>query len=137
MAYCFGDFTLDPRTGTLTGPEGAVPLRRQAFRLCEVLLENAPELMDRDQLLDQVWGRTAVSPNALPQAISELRQALGDDPQSPRYIETMHRRGYRLICAVEQVEAAGSPPPASPKRLSARPPTRSRASSTVTGTPAS
>ena len=45
MAYFFGDFVLDPRTGTLTGPQGPVPLRRQAFRLCEVLLENAPELM--------------------------------------------------------------------------------------------
>lgn len=104
MAYYFDSFVLDARTGTLRGPDGEIPLRRQAFRLCEVLLENAPELLDRDQLLDEVWGRTAVSPNVLPQAISELRQALGDNPQSPRYIETKHRRGYRFICTVERSE---------------------------------
>lgn len=108
MAYSFGDFHLDPRRGTLSGPHGVVPLRRQAFRLCEVLLENAPDLMERDQLLDAVWGRTALSPNVLPQTISELRQALGDNPQAPCYIETLHRRGYRMICPVGKVDAEDS-----------------------------
>jgi DNA-binding winged helix-turn-helix (wHTH) protein len=109
MGYFFGDFHLDPKTGTLTGPDGVVPLRRQAFRLCEVLLEHAPDLMDRDQLLDAVWGRTALSPNVLPQTISELRHALGDSAQEPRYIETLHRRGYRVICPVTRAEAVRSP----------------------------
>ncbi|MEP6390284.1 MAG: SUMF1/EgtB/PvdO family nonheme iron enzyme [Halioglobus sp.] len=120
MAYCFGEFTLDPRTGTLIGSDGVVPLRRQAFQLCEVLLKNAPELMTRDQLMDQVWGRTVVSPNVLAQTISELRQALGDDPQAPRYIETKHRRGYRMVCEVSQVETPNreiaAPEPNSPER---------------------
>ncbi len=103
MSFRFGPYCLDPHTGDLTGPEGPIPLRRQAFRLLEVLLDNAPALMDRDTLLDQVWGRTAISPNVLPQAISELRQALGDNPQQPQYIETLHRRGYRIACAVEKI----------------------------------
>ena len=111
MAYRFGDFELDPRLGTLTGPHGPVALRRQAFRLCQLLVERAPELLDRDTLLDEVWGRTALSPNVLPQTMSELRQALGDDPQAPRYIETLHRRGYRFICPVTR---AGGEPAAAP-----------------------
>ncbi|MCC5866666.1 MAG: SUMF1/EgtB/PvdO family nonheme iron enzyme [Wenzhouxiangella sp.] len=100
MTYQFGPYKLDPHTGDLTGPDGPIVLRRQAFRLLQVLLENAPALMDRDTLLDQAWGRTAISPNVLPQGISELRQALGDNPQQPQYIETLHRRGYRMICPV-------------------------------------
>ncbi|MFW5693109.1 MAG: winged helix-turn-helix domain-containing protein, partial [Thermoguttaceae bacterium] len=113
MRYRFGPFELDPRSGVLRGPEGEQSLRKQTCRLLQVLLERAPEVLDRDTLLDLAWGRTALSPNVLPQAISELRQALGDQAQSPRYIETLHRRGYRVICPVETVAeprpAAGSP----------------------------
>jgi len=103
MRYRFGEFTLDSRTGNLEGPDGPVNLRRQTFRLLEVLLANAPELLDRNRLLDEAWGRRALSANVLPQAISELRQALGDSSQSPDYIETLHRRGYRMVCAVERL----------------------------------
>lgn len=111
MRYRFGTFILDTGTGTVVGPEGPVVLRRQTFRLLEVLLVHAPDLLDRDTLLDEAWGRTALSPNVLPQAISELRQALGDNPRSPRYIETLHRRGYRIACAVERVDGATSEAP--------------------------
>lgn len=109
MAYRFGHFQLDPRTGTLSGPHGTIPLRRQAFRLAEVLLEHAPELLEHNALLDRVWGRTALSANVLPQTISELRHALGDDAHHPRFIETVHRRGYRFVCPVDRI---ASPPPA-------------------------
>ena len=119
MIYNFGDFTLDSRVGSLIGPEGSISLRRQAFRLLEVLLDHAPDLVDRDTLLDEAWGRTALSPNVLPQAISELRQALGDQAQSPRYIETLHRRGYRVICPVERLQE--SPGIASPVTASSEP----------------
>jgi formylglycine-generating enzyme required for sulfatase activity/DNA-binding winged helix-turn-helix (wHTH) protein len=105
MHFRFGDFTLDTRSGSLNGPDGEVSLRRQTFKLLQVLLCRAPELIDRDTLLDEAWGRTALSPNVLPQAISELRQALGDSPQSPSYIETLHRRGYRIICPVEKIDS--------------------------------
>jgi len=104
MKYRFGDFVLDTRTGSVKGPEGAIALRRRTFRLLEVLLSHAPELLDRDALLDEVWGRSHLSANVLPQAVSELRQALGDSPRAPRYIETLHRRGYRISCPVTVVE---------------------------------
>jgi len=107
MKYRFGDFILDTRTGSVTGPAGIIALRRQTYRLLEVLLSHAPELLDRDTLLDEAWGRTHLSANVLPQAISELRHALGDSPQTPRYIETLHRRGYRIICPVSTVAEQG------------------------------
>lgn len=105
MRYRFSGFTLDLVTGELLRSERVVPLRRQTFRLLETLLRHAPALVDRDRLIDEVWGRSALSRNVLPQAISELRQALEDDPAAPRFIETRHRRGYRFIAEIETLEA--------------------------------
>lgn len=100
MRYSFGDFILDGETGELLRAGEVVVLRRQTFRLLQLLVERAPALLEHDTLLDEVWGRTALSANAVPQAISELRRALGDDAQSPQYIETRHRRGYRFLATV-------------------------------------
>ena len=124
MRYSFGEFVLDSETGELLRAGEVVVLRRQTFRLLCLLIERAPALLSRDTLLDEVWGRTALAMNAVPQAISELRRALGDDPQSPQYIETRHRRGYRFLAAVslegesadepsaaESVEPASTPVP--------------------------
>lgn len=102
MRYSFGDFVLDVETGELLRSCEVVALRRQTFRLLQLLIERAPALLSRDTLLDEVWGRTALAPNAVPQAISELRRALGDDAQSPQYIETRHGRGYRFLAPVQR-----------------------------------
>lgn len=110
MIYCFGDFRLDTGTGLLKRQDGeVVVLRRQAYRLLLLLLQRAPELVARDTLLDEVWGRQALSPNALPQTISELRQALGDEARHSRYIETRHGVGYRLCVPVESDAPAAVP----------------------------
>ena len=118
MRYAFGEFEIDFDSGQLTGPEGPVVLRRQAWNLLVALLEAAPSLISRDELLDRVWGRSALSPNALPQTISELRQMLGDSAREPKYIETCHGRGYRMACPVTRLD-----PPA-PRAESVSVPTR-------------
>ena len=110
MKLCFGPFELNTVTGSLTGPDGPISLRRKTFRLLQVLLDHAPALVDRDTLLDEAWGRTSLSPNVLPQAISELRQALGDSAADPSCIETLHGRGYRIIHDVRRVEAKDTMP---------------------------
>jgi DNA-binding winged helix-turn-helix (wHTH) protein/tetratricopeptide (TPR) repeat protein len=102
MNIRFGDYQLDRGRGLVTGPDGPVNLRPQTFRLLTVLLEHAPDLVDRETVIDLAWGHEYLSANVLPQAISELRQALGDSAQSPRYIQTVHRRGYRMVCHVER-----------------------------------
>lgn len=106
MRYRFAEFTLDADTETLTGPHGPLALRRRTFVLLRTLIEHAPSLVTRDRIIDEVWGHDALSPNVLPQAISEVRQALGDSAQAPRLIETRHRRGYRLLVPVERIVAA-------------------------------
>lgn len=101
MRYRLGEFLLDTQRELLIGPAGVANLRPQAYRLLRFLVERAPALVSRDALMDELWGHHALSPNVIPQTVSELRQALGDDPQQARFIETRHRRGYAFIAPVE------------------------------------
>ena len=78
MKYRFGDFSLDLRRGTLEGAAGVVHLRPQAFKLLEVLVTRAPEIIGHEELLDLVWGTRHLSPSSLKQTISEVRHTLGD-----------------------------------------------------------
>ncbi len=104
MKYRFAEFVLDVDAETVHGPEGPVPLRQRAFQLLHLLVDKAPALLGRDQILDRVWGHDALSPAVLAQTIGEIRQALGDRAQNPRLIETRHRRGYRMMVPVQRVE---------------------------------
>ncbi len=65
-------------------------------------------LVTKDELLQSIWPDVAVTDNAVTQAISDLRQALGDDPSAPQYIQTVARRGYRFIAPVESLGAEGA-----------------------------
>ena len=119
MKLRFGGFVLDQEAGCLTGPEGEVRLRPQAFRMLEVLAEQAPKILSQEELLDRVWGVEHLSPASVKQAVSEVRQALGDDPARPEVIETVHRRGYRFIAPVERIEEEA--PPVRNPELATRP----------------
>jgi DNA-binding winged helix-turn-helix (wHTH) protein/tetratricopeptide (TPR) repeat protein len=103
MRYRFGPFDFDGEQSTLTGPRGRVALRPKAFALLRLLVERAPALMKHDDIIDAIWGHSALSRNVLPQTVRELRMALGDTGETPRYVETQHRRGYRWIAPVEIV----------------------------------
>ena len=113
MQYRFAEYVLDAETETVIGPDGPVALRRRVFLLLRALLEHAPAMVARDTILDEVWGHDALSASVLPQAISEIRQILGDSATSPRLIGTHHRRGYRILVPVEMIEDAPPETPAS------------------------
>lgn len=117
MKYRFEPFSLDLSQEQLTGPEGDIALRPQAFALLKLLVERAPELLTRDEILDEVWGRHALSVNSLPQVIAEIRSALGDTAANSRYVATKHRRGYHFVADVtieeDEAEEVG-PAPAEP-----------------------
>src|SRR5215831_6725798 len=78
------------------------------------LAEHSGETVSKEQLIRAVWGETFVSDDVLTRCVSELRKALGDDPKAPRFIETIPRKGYRLLEKVER-SAPAIPVPA-PKR---------------------
>ncbi len=100
MRYRFLEFVLDTEQQTLAGPAGVVPLRRQSFLVLQHLVEHAPAVASKDELLDAVWGHQAISSSAVAQTVRELRDALADHAEHPRAIETRHRVGYRFIAPV-------------------------------------
>ncbi|MGH8636465.1 MAG: winged helix-turn-helix domain-containing protein, partial [Burkholderiales bacterium] len=111
--YRFGRFVVDGGTYRLTRDGTFVPLSPKIIDLLLFLAARPSALVSKDDLFRALWPDVAVTDNALTQAVSELRQALGDDPAKPAYVQTVARRGYRFIAAVEVVAPGGpsAPPP--------------------------
>jgi len=96
-ALSFGAFRLTRRTGELWRGGTEVRLTPRAAAVLALLLERAQQVVTKQELLDRVWEGSSVGDEALTSCIRELRRALDDDAREPRYIETRHRRGYRLV----------------------------------------
>jgi DNA-binding winged helix-turn-helix (wHTH) protein/Tfp pilus assembly protein PilF len=109
-SYQFGPFVVDGAAYRLLEHGRVVPLSPKIIDLLLVLAGRASELVSKDDLFKALWPDVAVTDNALTQAVSELRQALRDDPAKPRYVQTVARRGYRFIAPVEPAGAAAGPP---------------------------
>ena len=103
VVYECGDLRVDPANRRLTRGATEVALEPKAFAVLLVLLARADELVTRDQLLDAVWGHRHVTPATLNRAMVLLRRAFDDEPDHPRFIETVHGAGYRFIGAVQRV----------------------------------
>ena len=106
-AIAFGPFCLDLRAGQLRRGTRPVPLRPKTFAVLRHLVQHPGALVTKDELLDGVWADAAVTENTLTQSIRELRRALQDDASPPRFIETVHHRGFRFVADI-QVPASGS-----------------------------
>ena len=97
MRIRFGPFAFDPHARLLWRDTAEVALPPRVLGVLEALLERPGEIVTRQELLDRVWKDAFVTDTSLAEAVSVLRQALGDDPQSPTYVQTVHRRGYRFV----------------------------------------
>ena len=92
--WTFGDFVLDLDTHELVRAGTPVSLSPKAFRLLGILVENHPKALSKAELQDGLWPGTFVVEKNLTNLVSEIREALGDDPVRPRFIRTVHRFGY-------------------------------------------
>jgi TolB-like protein/cytochrome c-type biogenesis protein CcmH/NrfG len=92
----FGRYRLDPRGGLMSGAR-RVRLTPKALALLSFMAERPGEVITKEELFGAVWPEVTVGDAALVTCIQEIRRALGDDARRPRYIETLHRRGYRFI----------------------------------------
>ena len=110
----FDQFRFDTANECLWRGSEMITLTPKSYAVLRRLLEHPGQLVSKDELLDAVWPRTAVSDASLKVCIQEIRRALGDRVASPRFIATVHRRGYRFIAAVEAVA-----PPASAAEVAA------------------
>src|SRR5919106_2649299 len=103
-AYSFGPFMLDSGAYRLLRGETIVQVSPKIIDLLLYLVVRPSILVTKDELFKALWPDVAVTDNALTQAVSELRQALGDDPSKPTYVQTVARRGYRFIAPVTSAE---------------------------------
>jgi pimeloyl-ACP methyl ester carboxylesterase/DNA-binding winged helix-turn-helix (wHTH) protein len=110
----FDRFRIDPSSGQLYGDSGPISLTPKALSLLEYLAARPGRLVMKTELLDAVWPGVFVADGALKVCIREIRRALGDDAQAPRYIETAHRRGYRFIADVARSMPASDAPRTAP-----------------------
>src|SRR3954467_5748402 len=106
----FGPYKADLRTGELRKHGIRLRLQEQPFQVLAMLLLNRGELVTREQLQKRLWpGDTFVDfDHGLNTAINKLREVLSDSSATPKYIETLPRRGYRFLGAVEFKD--GTPP---------------------------
>lgn len=100
--YFFEDVSVDPRAHCLERSGQVVSLEPKAYAVLVFMLENAGALVDKDMLLDAVWGHRNVTPAVLSRVISQLRRALGDSAARPHLIATVYCLGYRFIGAVRR-----------------------------------
>ncbi len=93
----FGAFRLDLVNECLWRESQAIALAPKEFAVLLYLVRNPGRLVTKEELIEAVWPETMVSDGVLKVSIRKLRVALDDNPKSPRFIETAHRRGYRFI----------------------------------------
>ena len=112
MTTTFGDFTLDVATRRLLHAGAEVHLSPKAFDLLTVLVTNRSQAMTKTDLHARLWPDTFVLESNLAGLIAELRRALGDSAENPRFIRTVPRFGYRFVgdTAPSGAEANGQEP---------------------------
>jgi TolB-like protein/DNA-binding winged helix-turn-helix (wHTH) protein len=103
-----GDWLVRPDDGSLSAGHSLRRLEPQVMDLLVFLAARSGEVVSRQQILDEIWRGRFVSEDALTGSISQIRKALGDEARVPRYVETVPKRGYRLLVAKEPADA---PPP--------------------------
>ena len=105
----FGSFQVDPRTWLLTSDGRAVDLSPRLVEILAFIVSRAGEIVTKEELLEKFWPEVNVTENTLTRAIADIRKAIGEDAASPRFLQTVSRRGYKF-----GVEAASITPATDP-----------------------
>jgi predicted ATPase/DNA-binding winged helix-turn-helix (wHTH) protein len=113
VVFVFGSFRLDVANASLRRGKQAVFLTPKVHNVLRYLVEHAGQLVTKDDLWRAVWPGVSVTDATLTVCVNRIRKALGDEPKTPRYIETVHRLGYRFIAPVstQSVRILGSEVP--------------------------
>ena len=117
----FGPFELDTRAGELRKRGSSLPLKGQPLQVLEILLRHSGDIVTREEFRAQLWASDTFVDfeHSLHNAIARLRDTLGDSATAPRFIQTLPRRGYRFVMAVESIDGESHGAPSS--RTTAQP----------------
>jgi DNA-binding winged helix-turn-helix (wHTH) protein len=107
-SWRFDDVEVRGRANEVRRGDRTIGVEPKAHAVLLVLLSRAGEAVGREALLDTVWGHRHVTPSVLNRIIAQLRRALGDDAANPKYIQTLHGRGYRFMVKPERVLPDGA-----------------------------
>jgi TolB-like protein/DNA-binding winged helix-turn-helix (wHTH) protein len=99
-----GPLRLNPRDQRLSIDDQPVVLTGKSLALLHMLMQHPQTLVTKDQLFDAVWPGVTVSESVLTTAVKDVRKALGDDARNPRFVETVHGRGYRFLVPLQQTD---------------------------------
>ncbi|HET6630707.1 MAG TPA: winged helix-turn-helix domain-containing protein [Woeseiaceae bacterium] len=105
QGFLAGDRLVEPALNRVSGPDGVAQVEPRVMTVLVCLAGHAGDVVSRATLYDAVWGKALVSDQALTNCISELRRLFGDDRAEPRYIETVPKRGYRLVAPIAAATA--------------------------------
>ena len=119
----FGPFTVDLICGELRQNSRKIPLQEKPFQILALLLDQPGELVTREELRGKLWpADTFVDfEHSINTAVKKLREAIGDDPENPRFIETLPKRGYRFIARLEETPIGEGRPVLLPREKPAEP----------------
>lgn len=104
-----GLWSLDPATGELNQGANRRRLEPKTADLLVLLASSPSRVFSKEEIFAEIWPGVTVAEDTLARAVSKLRKALGDDPKAPRYIETIPKRGYRLIATAAMPETTRRP----------------------------
>jgi DNA-binding winged helix-turn-helix (wHTH) protein/tetratricopeptide (TPR) repeat protein len=144
--FTLGDWLIQPSLGRISRADTVVKLRPQLVDLLVCFARHPGRTLTKAEILDTVWPGQYIMESGLGRCITELRQVLGDDAQAPRFIETIPKRGYRLIAPVQWRDApspvvapspAATPPPVAAPAPEAAPMTPVESVAPATPVPAS
>ena len=116
--FRLGTVLVRPVEGLLVGEKGSVFVHPHAMEVLLYMASQPGSLLSRRKIMRAVWGSNPVAQDTLTKNIAELRHALGDDPHNPMFIQTVPRRGYRLVATVTPL---GAPTPTAPENPAAGP----------------
>jgi DNA-binding winged helix-turn-helix (wHTH) protein len=127
-AFTLGQWYVEPQLGRLSRGAEALRIDPRNMQVLQCLVARAGEVVSQAEIEEAVWGQVVVTPNSVYQSIAQLRRALGDDTNPRRYIETIAKKGYRLIATVQPPPrpaptTAEAPPQAVPTTAEAPQPT--------------
>ena len=107
--FLIGNVMVDPDRNRMDTNGNVRRVGSREMDVLSYLVRNAGRVVSREELLDQVWSNAVVNDEALTLVISRLRTAMGDNPRDPRYIETIPKKGYRLMVRPERaIESNGT-----------------------------
>jgi serine/threonine-protein kinase len=109
--FRLGEWLVQPSLGRISGAQGAVHLRPLLMDFLSLLARDPGRVVTKEEITRAVWGKRFLAKSALTRLVAELRQILGDDVETPRFIETVPKRGYRLVASVSSAQSTAQPGP--------------------------